>query len=309
MFLADGHCDTLHAMLINNADFTENSLQVSYEGLIDSSAEGFLQFFAVFESPSNPIEKQKEDVSMMIDSFNNLTEKHSIRKVLSKNDLNNTGIMALLSLEGLYFMEGDATKLDDLYRAGVRCMSLTWNPDNEFGGGVSGLSGKGLTDKGKHLIKEAFRKGILIDVSHISDPGFWDIAESASEIEKPFIATHSNARGICSHIRNLDDQMLKQLAKAKGLAGINMFSCFLNDNCEADINDVIRHIEYICALTGPDYVGFGSDFDGIEREKSAIPGPGSMETVLEKLLALNYSEDDVKNIASGNYLRVLREVL
>ena len=309
MFIVDGHCDTLHALLIKEEDLSDNSLQVSKNALDICSKEGILQFFAVFESPSNPIEKQKADVRTMIDSYHKISEENYMKKVLSKKDLQGEGIKALLSLEGLYFMEGDIGLLDNLYDDGVRCMSLTWNPDNEFAGGVSGVSGGGLTEKGFELIKKAFGKGILIDVSHITDKGFWDIAEAAGINRKPFVATHSNARKLCSHKRNLDDRMLKELARAGGVTGINMFSCFLSDKCEADINDVIRHIEYICSLIGPSYVGFGSDFDGIDRAKSAIAGPSKIGGVLERLLKLNYSEKDVIKIASGNFLRVLKEVL
>ncbi len=309
MFLVDGHCDTLHAMLIKEEGFSENSLQINNRILKDCSNEGILQFFAVFESPSNPIEKQKADVSAMIESFHKVTGEFGIKNVLSPEDLSGMGLRALLSLEGLYFMEGDVSILDDLYNKGVRCMSLTWNPDNDFSGGVNGTTGKGLTEKGSELVHNAFSKGILIDVSHITDKGFWDIAELAHKYGKPFVATHSNVRKLCSHKRNLDDRMLKELAKAGGLSGINMFSCFLRDNCSASIDDVLRHIEHICALTGPSHVGFGSDFDGIDREKSAVDGPGELGDVLERLLKLNYSETDVKKIASGNFIRVLEEVL
>jgi len=309
LFIVDGHCDTLHAMLIKEVDFSDSSLQVSKKLLDNCSKEGMLQFFAVFESPSNPMEKQKADVRAMIDSYHKISDENDVKTILSKEDLQGKGVKALLSLEGLYFMEGEIELLDSLYDDGVRCMSLTWNPDNEFAGGVSGVSGGGLTEKGLELVKKAFEKGILIDVSHITDKGYWDIAEAASISMKPFVATHSNARKLCGHKRNLDDRMLKELARAGGVTGINMFSCFLSDKCESDINDVIRHIEHICSIIGPSHVGFGSDFDGIDREKSAIAGPCEIADVLERLLKLNYLEKDVLKIASGNFLRVLEEVL
>ena len=309
MYIVDTHCDTLHGMLIKNEAFGNNTLQIDYEKLKNSGINGFMQFFAVFESPSNPIKKQKSDVKAMIESFHKITAEYKMQKVLNKADLDKKGIKALLSLEGLYFMEGNVNLLDSLYEDGVRCLSLTWNPDNEFSGGVSGNSKSGLSKKGYELVDKAMRKGILIDVSHISDKGFWDIKKIVDKYDKPFVATHSNVRKLCSHKRNLDDKMIKALSQSGGVAGMNMFSCFLNNNCEAGLVDVIRHIEYICALTGPAHVGFGCDFDGIKREKSALPGPEALNSVLDKLLQLNYPESDVINIAGGNFIRVLGEVL
>lgn len=309
MFIVDTHCDTLHGMLIRNEEFINNTLQIDFSKLKSSSEKGFLQFFAVFESPSNPMEKQISDVRAMIDLYHKIINEYNLNTVLKKEDLKGGGVKSLLSLEGLYFMQGNVNMLHELYKDGVRCISLTWNPDNEFSGGVSGKTGNGLSEAGARLVSKALDKGILLDVSHITDKGFWDIEKLAFEKEKPFVATHSNVRKICRHKRNLDDKMLKALAKNRGVSGINMFSCFLSDDCTADIDDVIKHIEYICALTGPEYVGFGCDFDGIDREKSALAGPENLSEVLERLLMMNYSETDVKKIAGGNFIRVLSEVL
>lgn len=309
MYIVDTHCDTLNGMLIKNEAFGKNTLQIDYEKLTNSSDKGFLQFFAVFESPSNSMTKQKANVRSMIESFHKITDEYKIQRVLNKSDLDKKGIKALLSLEGLYFMEGDIELLDSLYDDGVRCMSLTWNPDNEFSGGVSGKSESGLSKKGIDLAEKAMKKGILLDVSHISDKGFWDIQKIAEKYEKPFVATHSNVRNLCDHKRNLNDKMIKALSDSGGVAGMNMYSCFLNNNCEAGLDDVTRHIEYICALTGPSHVGFGCDFDGIDKDKSALPGPEALNSVLEKLLQLNYPESDVIKIAGSNFIRVLGEVL
>lgn len=309
MIIADTHCDTLNGMLVKSEGFSNNSLQIDYQRLMNSNNGEFLQFFAVFESPSIPLSKQKSDVNAMIDLYNNIVNMYHLNPVLKKTDLKKKGIKSLLSLEGLYFMEGKVDLLDDLYSSGVRCLSLTWNPDNEFSGGVGDKSQKGLSLQGEELVIKAFNKGILLDVSHITDKGFWDIKKLADEFNKPFAATHSNARKLCGHIRNLDDKMLKAVASSGGVSGINMYSCFLNDDCTVDENDVIKHIEYICALTGPEYVCFGGDFDGIDRTKSALSGPESYNKILDKLLQLNYSEDEVKCIAGGNIIRVLSEIL
>lgn len=309
MFIADTHCDTLSGMLIKSEGFSENSLQISYQRLMNSGKGEFLQFFAIFESPKIPLSKQKSDVIAMIDLYHTTVKEFNFQTILKKEDLAKKGIKSLLSLEGLYFMDGNIDFLNDLFESGVRCLSLTWNPDNAFSGGVGDISQKGLTEQGGTLVKEVFKMGILLDVSHITDKGFWDIKNLADEYKKPFAATHSNARKLCSHSRNLDDNMLKAIADSGGVSGINMYSCFLNNNCKADISDVIMHIEYISALTGPEFVCFGGDFDGIDRDKSALPGPESYNEVLDKLLQLNYSEEEVKGIAGENIVRVLSKVL
>lgn len=309
MFIVDAHCDTLSGMLKRNEGFEDNNLQIDYKTLKNASAEGFLQFFAVFESPSNPMSVQKKEVWEMIASFHRIASDFGMKKVLCREDLYGGGIRALLALEGLYFLEGDASAVDRLYEEGVRCMSLTWGPDNEFAGGIRENSGKGLTANGIEAVGKAMEKGILIDVSHLSDRGFSQIAELAAEHGKPFVATHSNARKICGHKRNLTDDMLRKLAKSGGVAGINMFACFLGDGCIAGVDEVIKHIEHICSAVGPMHVGFGCDFDGIERDKSAIDGPLNLAEILDRLLSLNYSEGDVRNIAGGNFLRVLENVL
>ncbi|MDX1358115.1 MAG: membrane dipeptidase, partial [Clostridia bacterium] len=169
MFIVDAHCDTLHGMLVKNIGFGENSLQVSHCVLKESSDEGMLQFFAVFESPSNPAEIQKTDVRSMIVNFHRISEEFNMKKVLGKDDLAGAGLKALLSIEGLYFLEGESDSVDSLYNDGARCISLTWNPDNEFSGGVSGKKSLGLTEKGRKIIRRMFELGILVDVSHISD--------------------------------------------------------------------------------------------------------------------------------------------
>lgn len=309
MFIADAHCDTLLAMHGGNCGFGSNDLQIDLRKMKSASSEGYLQFFAVFQSPSAPLDEQKKNVSEMIALFHEIADEFRLNRIERKEDIVGTGINVLLSIEGLYFLEGDVSGLQELYEKGARCISLTWNPDNEFSGGIMDKTGNGLMRKGKKLVENAVKTGMLVDVSHISDKGFWDVAGIMEETGKPFCATHSNARGICQHPRNLDDDMLRQLAKTGGFTGINMYSCFLNNDCTVDSDDVVRHIEYICALCGPDHVAFGSDFDGIERDRSALDGPQDMGGVIEKLLKLNYSESEVAKIASGNIIRVLGEVL
>jgi len=173
--------------------------------------------------------------------------------------------------------------------------------------GLTEIKGGGLTVLGRKAVKKCNSLGILIDVSHASDKTFYDIAELS---KKPFVATHSNSRFVCAHRRNLDDEMLKTIAKSNGLAGINYFSDFLvekEQNREAGVDDIIRHIEHMASLTGTKHIGLGSDFDGVD--KAALSDVSAVKEIINALLKLNYSEQAVKDICAGNMIRILREVL
>ncbi len=309
MKIADAHCDTLSGLLDNNEKFTSNSLQIDKSKLLDGGFESYLQFYAVFVHPSLDYEDGWQKTEAMIDLYNRIVDEGHIKAVKGLSDLKETGLMGLLSIEGMYFTGKNKRIVETLYDKGVRCMSLTWNPDNQYAGGITGEKSGGLTKEGRRVVADAFEKGILLDVSHISDKGFYEIAEIADSFNKPFVATHSNARNICHHLRNLDNDMLEVIAKTDGFTGINMYSCFLSDNCEADIEDVVAHIDYICGIVGAEHVSLGSDFDGIDRDKSAIEGPWEMPDIIDRLLSMNYNEDDVRKIAYGNIERVLSRIL
>ncbi len=315
MHVIDAHCDTLLAICEKKED-----MQYSYDK-VKTLKMPYLQFFAMFCPPSilsyeDGYDKSVNLLSQMMNLYDKMTEEYSYIKVLGIKDIidfektkedSYPSVFSLLSIEGVYLSKGDLSYLDYLYSKGVRCLSFTWNPSNEFAQGVNGNTGNGLTVLGKNALRKCHNLGILIDVSHASDKTFYDIAALS---EKPFVATHSNSRHVCSHKRNLDDDMLKTIAKSGGLAGINYFSDFLVEkekNRVADISDIIKHIEYMSALTGTKHIGFGSDFDGID--KSAIKNVTKVSDIINALLKLNYSEDEVRDICSGNMIRILKEVM
>jgi len=305
MYIVDGHCDTLLALMEKNEKLNKNDLQIDLESIKATNSD-YLQFYAIFVSPSIKGEKAANTFNKMYDIFNKECELNNINKITKKEDLVFKGHSALLSVEGLYFLNGNYKELDNLYNKGVRCVSLTWNGDNEFSGGVLGKSSEGLSKKGKKLVKRANKLGILLDVSHITDKGFWDIYEMA---KAPFIATHSNARTICNNARNLDDDMLRAIEEKGGLTGINVYDAFLKNREKANIKDIIKHIEYIASVTSVDTVGLGTDFDGIPRNKSAIDSPKEFLNIFEELAKLNYTQEQIEKIAGLNYIRVLNNVL
>ncbi len=313
MHVVDAHCDTLFAILNNKKE-----PQVSYDKLRQLNIP-YLQFFAVFMPPSvlkneDGFSKSQKDIEDMFTIYNNFLKDGLYRGILNRSDLDafvNTGLeqdrklFSLLSFEGIYLSKGDLSYIDYLYDKGVRCLSFTWNPANEFAQGMTGDSSKGLSSLGKKAVSKCNDLGILIDVSHTNDLSFYDICEHS---KKPIIASHSNSRNVTSSMRNLDDNMLKTLKANNGVTCINYYDRFLrNDEEKATAADIVNHIEYICGLIGVDHVGFGSDFDGVD--KTAIEDVLETFDIIDMLLKLNYSEDDVKKIAALNVVRVLREAL
>jgi membrane dipeptidase len=167
-------------------------------------------------------------------------------------------------------------------------------------------SGGGLTPFGKKVVEEMNSLGMLVDVSHISEKGFWDVLELT---RSPIIASHSNAQSICSHVRNLTDEQIKAIGKNGGVMGINFYPAFLNDSKKASVTDIVNHIEHMASLVGCDYIGIGADFDGVEALPEGINGLQDVEKVINTLLKLNYSQEWVEKIAGLNFLRVIKSVL
>jgi len=217
----------------------------------------------------------------------------------------------LLSIEGGEAVEGSLALLRGFYKLGVRAMGLTWNQRNDIADGVGERSGgSGLTDFGVSVVKEMERLGMLVDVSHLSDASFWSLDKVA---ERPYIASHSNARALTSHRRNLTDQQIEALAKKGGVIGVVFAPGFVDDNPDnVSLARLCDHIDHIKSIGGIDCVALGSDFDGY----TPVPGkPVVMKDVSElpaltaELLSRGYTEEEVKKVLGGNWLRVYREVI
>ena len=196
-------------------------------------------------------------------------------------------------------------RLHDLFDRGVRLITLTWNTPNAMcDTHISPRDPAGLTPFGRAAVAEMNRLGIMIDLSHISDRGFWDVTEIT---RRPAVASHSDARAVCANSRNLTDDMFRALIKNGGVAGINFCTSFLGGS--ADLDRIIEHIEHFAGLGGVDNVGIGSDFDGIEVLPGGIDGAESLYKIIDRLLRMGYTEAQVRGIASDNFRRAFREVL
>ena len=219
------------------------------------------------------------------------------------------GLMSfILSMEDSAALEGKLERADAFYQMGVRMMSLTWNWENSLGYPQSSDQEKmrlGLKPFGIEAVRRMEELGIIIDVSHLSDGGFWDVAEHTSA---PFVASHSCARALCDEGRNLTDDMLRTIGDRGGVCGVNFYAGFLNRGSKyASVEDIVRHAKYISHVAGIDAVALGSDFDGINTELEF--GDYAGMPMLVDGLCRAFTEDAVEKICWKNTLRVIRDVV
>ncbi|MDD4494408.1 MAG: dipeptidase [Eubacteriales bacterium] len=312
MIIIDTHCDTLKYAMEGRKSLYSNDLHNDFLRMKEKGQ--FVQFFAIF------IEQQFLKVSPLqytidaIDYFYNELNKHSNVVTLCRNyndimkAFSEEKSAALLSIEDGCALQGDLSILRVLYKLGIRSICLTWNHKNVIAVGIEDASkdANGLSQFGIQTVREMNRLGMLVDVSHLSEPGFWDVVQYC---KSPFIASHSNAAAICGNERNLTDQQIIALKNNGGVMGINLYPEFLNDSGKADISDVVRHIEHVASIAGIDCIGLGCDFDGIEEIASGITGVQDIDKLFNELLKFNYPEKVISKIAGENFLRVIKQVL
>ena len=331
MKVIDFHCDTLSELRDSQLrgepkSFESNDLHIDLRKL--QKGDYMLQCFAAFINLGNKEENPLVTALEEFDQFYRLLETHpqEIAQVRTWADLEANReagrISALLTVEEGGCCLGNLSILRMLYQLGVRIMTLTWNHENELaypnkapgnseGSFIWGANDwNGLKEAGFAFVEEMERLGIIIDVSHLSDAGFWDVYRHTT---RPFIASHSNARAKCSHVRNLTDDMIRAISDRGGLTGINYCAAFLDPQenermRRSTVALMADHIEYIRNVGGIDMIGLGSDFDGIGGnlemyDCSCLP---MLEAELERR---RFHGGDIEKIFHGNALRVLREFL
>lgn len=307
MKVVDFHCDVLYKMLLDDTLMFQasklGSLDVTYERLKASGT--VLQTFAIYIPQSmngrlEPILESLDRFHQFVLSCENMVWVRTVKELDSC--IRDGKIGALLSLEGVDGLNGQMSMLRILHQLGVRAAGLTWNHANWAADGAMEPRGGGLTVKGRLFVEQCNNLGIIIDVSHLSDRAFWDIAELSSQ---PFIASHSNAREVCEHPRNLTDEQIAAIIKAQGLIGVTYVPWFVSHAEVVTIDHLLHHIEHICELGGEHGVMLGSDFDGIDRYIVGLSHPGELYALQEALLK-RYTEQQVKQFMSENAIRFLR---
>ncbi len=310
MLIVDAHCDTITSIMDRGELLRENKGHIDLNRLM--KYDGFVQFFAAFISPTDAKTGALCRTIDIIDRLYREVEdnKNDIMLCRNYNDImtatKNKKVAAVLTIEGGDALEGSLSALRMLYELGVRAITLTWNHRNQIADGVAdAITGGGLTPFGREVVTEMNRLGMLVDVSHLSEAGFWDVIKAT---KSPIIASHSNAKRICDHRRNLTDEQLLALKQNGGVTGINLCPAFIHNEGKATLKNVLDHIEHIVALTGEDTLGLGADYDGIDSTPEGLEGVQCIDELLNQLLKLNYSEGLVNKIAGGNFMRVIKAV-
>ena len=218
---------------------------------------------------------------------------------------------AIFHIEGAEAIDTDLKSLDVLHKAGLRSLGLVWSRPNAFGHGVpfrfpsSPDTGPGLTEAGKALVRRCNELKIMVDVSHLNEKGFWDVARLSNA---PIVATHSNAHARCASSRNLTDDQIRIIGKSGGMIGLNFANGFLREDgrwqSENGLDSMMRHLDHLMRLAGEDHVGLGSDFGGA-RIPAQIGDVAGLPRLARALAAHGLGETLVSKLSAGNWMRVL----
>ncbi len=323
----DLHCDTIPNMYAEKKEGKEISL-LSRSGMIDlekMKAGGYwCQCFSLFTNLGTLREHGEEPfdhVDRLSDFWRQEIGRYpaQIRQVTSAREIEENakaGILsAMMTVEEGAVYEGKIENLYALYEKGVRMSTLTWNfpnelgyPNPEFAPGVRPIPDTvhGLTDMGRCFVEEMERLGVIIDLSHLNDAGIRDVLDMT---KGPVIASHSNARALCPHLRNLTDENLRRIGEKGGVIGINYLVDFLEEGVTiARVDRMAEHMVYIRNLAGIEAVALGSDFDGFE-EPCELTGADRLPLLAQAMERRGFKAGEIEKVFSGNALRVFRDVL
>ena len=307
----DLHCDTALALLgksMNEAgSLRKNETHIDLERA--SKLGGYAQCFACFTTPYmeqwakvSPIvvfERELATIQREVDKNKDLISIAYSAEEIEQNQQKGK-MSAILTLEGTAGIGYDPALLEDLHAIGFRISSLGWNESNPLTG--SHKTGGGLTYQGREFVKEAQRLGILVDVSHISDEGFWDMMDVTSA---PIIATHSNSRAVWNDSRNLTDEMFLAICKTGGVAGYNACAEFTGEH--PTIDTICDHIFHFMELDpSGKHIALGGDLDGVDHMPAGFEGVQSWPLLAQRLLERGLSEETVMDIYWNNILGVMK---
>ncbi len=307
MFFFDGHCDTITTAMKKNENLFKNSCHIDIERMC--KFDNPVQVFAVWlekEKLSKPFFYTNE----AIDFFESEIKKHTDFLKPAKNyfdikeNIKNNKASGILGIEGCEAFEGNKDNIYIFFEKGVRVFTITWNYENELGFGAATESKEGLKPFGKEAIHILNKLNGIVDVSHLNEAGFWDICEIS---DKPFIASHSNSKKICSHLRNLSDEQIIEISRRNGIIGINLYPYFLEENGKADINTIIKHIDHILEIGGENVLGIGCDFDGIDCSPNGVSNILDINNLYLKI-AEYFGENTAKKVIGENFLKFFQNL-
>lgn len=321
MKVVDMHCDTIGELWKAEKagkpiSLRSNSLHIDLEKM--QKGDYLLQNFAMFVF----LGREKDplvNVLEMIDVYNRAMAENAdlIAPVLKYEDIEKNRaagkLSGMLTIEEGAVLKGNPYVVRSLYQLGVRMLTLTWNFENEIGYPNTIVKAKdydpsrhyGLKPEGIEIVREMNRVGMIVDVSHLGDDGFWDVVKYC---DGPFVASHSNARAVCNHTRNMTDDMIRALADKGGVMGLNFCGDFLNPNGKSRVEDMVRHAKHIINIGGSDILGLGTDYDGIDGDLE-LDHCDKMPLLAQEMEHQGFSTQQIEKIFHGNVLRLYREVL
>ena len=324
--VVDFHCDVILATLPDSTFVVGEGVK---RALAERSAEGHVdiprlfegdincQVFSHFVEPVyNPIAPQRM-LQVLGYSLSEIEKHHEDLEIVTDAEAiyRNHGkkVSIVVGFEGGEALGQDLRLLKIYHKLGLRRLTLCWNNRNAIADGVAWQRAQGgLTEFGVLVVEECNNLGIIVDISHITDLGFWDVLEASKD---PVIASHSNCRALCSSMRNLTDDMIKAIAERDGVIGVNYAQVFLIDRRELangkipTVETVADHINHIVKITGStDNVGLGSDFDGVSRTAQGLEDVSRLPNLTKALVTRGYSEQEINKILGGNFLRVIKRV-
>lgn len=338
----DGHNDVLSKLHASRPQDPATVFITGYDAAIDlpkSKAGGFAGgFFAVYVPPTEvdhealleamtaesyalplPPELDRDHAvavaSAQIDILLELEKQQALRICRTVEEIRAAmdagSIAAILHMEGAEAIDPDLKMLEALYDRGLRSLGPVWSRSTIFGHGVpfafpaSPDIGPGLTEAGTRLVKRCNQLGILIDLSHMNEAGFWDVARLS---DAPLVATHSNAHAICPHARNLTDEQLHAIQDSGGMAGLNFATAFLRPDGrmlpEVPSEIMMRHLDHLLEILGEDHVGIGSDYDGATVPEQ-LTSVADLPNLTGAMQAHGFDTLLIEKLCFGNWLRVL----
>ena len=315
-WIVDGHCDSIKVFEAGTRDLGVANEQGHWDLARARQGEVGLQFLAGFIESIYKPERAIRRGLKLIETMHRFCEQNreQVFPVLGKEDLNRVGtdsdprkLGLLFAIEGGEIIGQDLFMVDIIYRLGIRSLGLTWNQRNALADGVGEKdTGSRLTQLGVEVIGRMNELGMLVDVSHLNEAGFWHVLEVSGQ---PVAATHSCAKSLCAHPRNLHDQQLRALARQGGVVGVNFYPGFLAESGPVGRHDVVKHIVHIAEVAGTEVIGLGSDFDGIESTPDGLETVTKLPLLVSDLVAAGFSQSEVEGICHQNFMRLLRKVL
>ncbi len=300
----DAHCDTAMELWMQRQPLYENTLDVSLRRA--ERLAGYAQFFAFCTVWVEQKASDEQIFRCAEENFRAELERNSGRAALCRTAAEAEQAMqagktaAFLSIEGAEAIGCDPGRLEEAYALGVRMIAPCWNRENALTG--SCMTGGGLTAQGREFCRRAQKLGILLDVSHMSEAGFWDLAELA---ERPIVASHSNSKAVCGNVRNLTDRQFRAIAELGGAAGLNLYSAFLTDG-RATMDDCLRHLEHWLELDGDGHICLGGDLDGCSELPEGFDALDSYAALADHLQSHGMPEDVLRRLFSDSLMEVVK---